>query len=292
MFLTIFTPTFNRAKLLPRLYDSLIKQTDNDFEWVIVDDGSTDDTKNVIRDIISKNNCFPIVYEYRDNGGKHRAVNRGLDLARGKLFYIVDSDDMLPDTAIATIRRVESTLPEKGKWAGVAGLKGCISSNDAIGSTFKNRDHVDATSVERDKYRIIGDKAEVVYTDVFRRFKFPEFENERFLTENAVWYAIADAGYKFRWFNQIIYRGEYLEGGLTDNYERLRKENPRGYLYVYALRYKTVKGIRKKLASALNYKIIAQSIEMSNKQMREDSGISGLAFALATAYNIIFRKVK
>lgn len=291
MFLTIFTPTFNRARLLLRLYDSLVKQTDKDFEWIIVDDGSTDNTKTTIDDIMHQNCSFPIIYEYQENGGKHRAVNRGLDLAKGKLFYIVDSDDILPNYAVAKIKDVESTLPQKGKWAGVAGLKGYISSNKAIGRSFVNCDFVDATSIERDKYHIEGDKAEVVYTDVFKQFKFPEFENEKFLTENAVWYAIAHAGYKFRWFNQIIYLGDYLDGGLTNNYERLRNENPRGYLYVYALRYKVVRGIRKKLSSALNYKIIAKKIGMSKRQMIETSGISSIAFMLATLFNKIFRKL-
>lgn len=291
MFLTIFTPTFNRARLLSRLYDSLVKQTDKDFEWIIVDDGSTDNTKATVDDIMQQNSSFPIIYEYQENGGKHRAVNRGLDLAKGKLFYIVDSDDILPNEAVAKIKDIESTLPQKGKWAGVAGLKGYISLNKAIGRSFVNCEFVDATSIERDKYHIEGDKAEVVYTDVFKQFKFPEFENEKFLTENAVWYAIAHAGYKFRWFNQIIYLGDYLDGGLTNNYERLRNENPHGYLYVYALRYKTVKGIRKKLSSALNYKIIAKKIGMSKKQMIESSGISSIAFTLATLFNKIFRKV-
>ncbi len=291
MYITIFTPTYNRASLLYRLYESLSNQTDKDFEWIIVDDGSTDNTKTVVDDIIHRNTDFHIIYNYQENGGKHRAVNHGLDLAQGKLFYIVDSDDILPETSIATIREIESQLPQEGKWAGVAGLKGYISSNQAIGNSFKNRDFVDATSVERDKYHIYGDKAEVVYTDIFRQFKFPEFENEKFLTENAVWYAIANAGYKFRWFNKIIYLGEYRDGGLTDNYERLKTQNPRGYLYVYALRYKAVKGIRKKLSSALNYKIIAQSIGMSKKQMTESSGISGATFTLASLFNKIFRKI-
>lgn len=291
MYLTIFTPTFNRAHLLSRLFDSLVNQTDKDFEWIIVDDGSTDNTKAVIDDIIRRNNNFPIIYEYQENGGKHRAVNRGLNLAKGKLFYIVDSDDILPNDAVAAIKEIESQLPDKGKWAGVAGLKGYISSNKAIGRSFVNREFVDATSIERDKYHIDGDKAEVVYTDVFRQFKFPEFENEKFLTENAVWYAIADAGYKFRWFNQIIYLGDYLDGGLTNNYEKLRSENPHGYLYVYALRYRAVRGIRKKLSSALNYKKIAKKLGMSKRQMIEASGISGIAFILATLFNKIFKKV-
>ena len=96
MLITVFTPTYNRAKLLPRLYKSLQEQTNKDFEWVIVDDGSTDNTKEVIDNIITQQeNDFPIRYFYKENGGKHTAINQGAKEAKGELFFIADSDDVL-----------------------------------------------------------------------------------------------------------------------------------------------------------------------------------------------------
>ena len=99
MLLTLLTPTYNRGKLLWRLYESISKQTYRDFEWLIVDDGSTDDTRKVVEEQIlneANNNHLTIRYVYKNNGGKHTAVNKGVDLANGDLIFIADSDDMLP----------------------------------------------------------------------------------------------------------------------------------------------------------------------------------------------------
>ena len=93
VFCTVFTPAYNRKELLYRLYESLVEQTSKDFEWVIIDDGSTDGTDDMIASI--KEDSFSIIYKKVENGGKHRAINRGLDIAEGEVFAIVDSDDYL-----------------------------------------------------------------------------------------------------------------------------------------------------------------------------------------------------
>ena len=102
MQITVFTPTYNRAHLLPRLYKSLCAQTCKDFEWVIVDDGSVDDTKSIIDGFIN-DNSITIRYFCQENGGKHRAINRGVKEAKGNLFFIADSDDTLPEKSIETV---------------------------------------------------------------------------------------------------------------------------------------------------------------------------------------------
>lgn len=96
--LTIFTPTFNRAHTLPRLYESLLNQTDYNFEWLIVDDGSSDDTSNLIETF--KDEKFPIRYIYQNNGGKHIASNVGLKAAKGDIFVVLDSDDWFYPNAV------------------------------------------------------------------------------------------------------------------------------------------------------------------------------------------------
>ena len=103
MMLTLLTPTYNRGNLLVRLYESILKQTYRDFEWLIVDDGSTDDTRKVLEGQIlndANNNHLTVRYVYKNNGGKHTAVNKGVDLANGELIFVADSDDMLPENAI------------------------------------------------------------------------------------------------------------------------------------------------------------------------------------------------
>lgn len=101
--ITIFTPTYNRAYRLPNLYKSLQEQTCKDFEWLVVDDGSTDNTSKLFEQWQAEENSFPIRYFKQPNGGKHRAINRGVKEAKGELFFIVDSDDTLSSNAIRIV---------------------------------------------------------------------------------------------------------------------------------------------------------------------------------------------
>lgn len=230
-FITVFTPTYNRAYIIKNLYESLKAQTDFDFEWLIVDDGSTDNTEQLIDEFIKKHNRFQIRYYKKENGGKHTAINKGLELAEGEMFFIVDSDDCLLSNAISKIKEWENGINEKEKFAGVSGNKG-YSEEKLVGSTFKG-EYVDATSLERNKLNINGDKAEVFYTALLRKYKFPEFKGEKFLTEDVVWSRIANDGYKIRWFNEIIYTCRYRDDGLFVQYNKLLASNPKGFaLYV------------------------------------------------------------
>lgn len=210
---TVFTPTYNRAELLPRLYESLTLQSYKNFEWLIVDDGSTDKTENVVCNLTDKTHDFNIRYIKKENGGKHTAINVGVTNALGKYFFIVDSDDWLPTNSLETIRNYFMSLPANEKFCGVGGLK-CSSNGKLVGKSF-NAKYVDCTSLERRNHQILGDKAEVFYTNILQRYPFPVFQGENFVTETVVWYRIADAGYKIRWFNERIYYCEYLQDGLT-----------------------------------------------------------------------------
>ena len=202
MFITIFTPTYNRAHLLPRLYDSLCKQTYIDFEWVIVDDGSSDKTDEVVLSFIS-NKLFSINYIKQKNGGKHRAINRGVKEAKGELFFIVDSDDMLPSNALDCVIKMYETIKNDYSFAGVVGIDSTING-DRISSGF-NSDVLDCTEVEaRCKYHIKGDMKEVFRTDVLREFPFPEIDGEKFCPEELQLVRISTK-YKFRYYNNIIY---------------------------------------------------------------------------------------
>ena len=226
-YITVFTPTYNRADTLKRLYQSRVAQSSHAFEWLIVDDGSTDNTEELVGSFRLENAPFPIRYHRQANGGKHTAINKGVALAKGYMFFIVDSDDYLTEDAVEKVISWEKSIAQESKFAGVSGNRG-FSENDIIGETFEGK-YVDATALERDKHNILGDKAEVYYTDVLRKYPFPVFENERFLTESVVWNRIAADDNRIRWFNQIIYITEYREDGLTRQYLKLLSENPRGY---------------------------------------------------------------
>lgn len=229
MRITVFTPTYNRAYTLPRLYESLKVQTFHDFEWVIVDDGSTDNTTEVVNGFIQGSPFFEIKYRKTENGGKHRAINRGMDMVSGELFLMMDSDDWLREDALEWIDRIENTIPvnQKHQFAGVYGLK-CYADGSVIGSTFEGRT-LDITYFERGKYGVAGDKAEVYYTKYMRQFPFPEYDGENFCTECLVWDQIAALGLKLRYFNEGIYFCEYLEDGLTHREKKLYAENPKQY---------------------------------------------------------------
>ncbi len=228
VFCTIFTPAYNRAHLIPRLYESLKKQTNKNFEWVVVDDGSVDGTDKLFEKYLKDKNDFKITYFKQENGGKHRAINKGLELSSGKLFFIVDSDDYLLDSAIEKLYNYENNINDLNGFIGVSGLRG-YSNDKAIGS-FINKDYIDAYNNERKYYNLLGDKAEAYYTDILKNYKFPEIENERFVSESVVWNKIAADGYKIRWFNEVIYICDYLDDGLTKQGMKLYKNNPIGYL--------------------------------------------------------------
>ena len=244
---TVFTPTYNRAYTIENLYRSLQRQSFVDFEWIVVDDGSTDDTESLFQSFQQEKNEFPIRYIKTENQGKHRAINRGVSVARGEMFYIVDSDDYLPDDALEVIDKMERTISpeEKAQFGGVCGQKG-YDLETPIGKSF-DEEILDITSLERQKHNVSGDKAEVFYTRILRNYPFPEFEGEKFLTECVVWDKIAYDRYKLRFFNHILMICEYLPDGLSAKGRALFEGNPAGwglYLYQNGL-YKKTTGIAK-----------------------------------------------
>lgn len=227
-FCTVFTPTYNRATLLKRLYESLKQQTFQDFEWVVVDDGSTDDTVALVQSFVDEKQ-LSIKYVKVENGGKHRAINKGLELAEGEIFAIVDSDDYLTANALQKISEWFAEIEKENSktFCGVAGGKG-YDQDSMIGTTFLG-EYVDATPLERKRYHITGDKFEVFYTDVLRKYPFPSFEGEKFMSEIVVWTRLGKDGYYIRWHQDIVYICDYLEDGLTTNNFRVLSNSPKGY---------------------------------------------------------------
>ncbi len=227
--ITIMTPTFNRAYILKNAYESLKNQDSFAFEWIIVDDGSLDETEQLVKSWVEKEKNFSIVYFKQQNGGKHRAVNKGVSLAKYEYFFILDSDDSLTKNAVSKVHEWISSIEGQEGFAGVSGLRG--NGKTAIGGKPKFS-YVDATNLERKKYGLLGDKAEIYKTEVLRQYPFPEFEGENFLRESAVWDGIAKDGLKIRWFNEIIYLCEYIEDGLTKNTSiQTYAKNFNGYTY-------------------------------------------------------------
>ncbi|MGM8362794.1 glycosyltransferase family A protein [Flavobacterium sp. ARAG 55.4] len=231
MLVTVFTPTYNRAYIITQLYESLLRQSDTSFEWVVVDDGSTDHTEEFFEQIL-KENKIVISYIKTENGGKQRAINRGVAVAKGSLFFIVDSDDYLTDDAILNISKSWDSIKEKEKIAGLCFRIINYTTHKFIGGDCDVQEG-EYTSIEiANKLQILGDKAEIFKTSIMKLFPFPEFENENFVPEALVWNRISKK-YKLRFINKGIYFCEYLPDGLSYNFYKNLQKNPSGFALFY-----------------------------------------------------------
>ena len=266
---TVFTPTYNRGYLLTRLYQSLCAQKFKDFEWIIVDDGSSDDTVSIVELLQRRhrNKDFSIRYYRKENGGKHTAINVGVKKAQGDLFFIADSDDILPSNALQTVAEVWEQTKYDNSIGGICGLDGDINDGSIIGTGFPKEVHllnielsnhinigyIDATTRDvRFKLKVDGDMKEVFRTSVLREYPFPEIKGERFCPEVLVWNRIASK-YKLRHINKIIYLVEYQQDGITSAITRSRMNSPIASTMTYAEMLDYNISLRWKIRSAINY---------------------------------------
>jgi len=203
---TVFTPTFNRVSLLPRLYESLQQQTYRDFEWLIIDDGSTDLTTQIAEEWKGEG-LINLRYIWQENAGKHMAFNRAIREAQGELLLAIDSDDaLLPKSLEIFSRHWDDiqTLPadQAAKFSGVTGL-----CQDQFGNVYGDQfpsDAFDSDANEiRYKYRTKGEKKGFHKTDVHKQFPFPALKDHKFVPESIVWNAIGQ-NYKTRFVNDIV----------------------------------------------------------------------------------------
>lgn len=252
--ITICTPTFNRAYRLPALYDSLCHQTDLNFEWLIIDDGSTDQTRELVhRWISSSNQNFIIRYYYQVNKGKHSAINRAINLANGNVFFIVDSDDVLTLDAVQLINQYLSIC--NVEIAGVCFRKADLSSKSMIGQPFPQKEFISDSIELMYEHGILGDKAEVFYTSMLKEHPFPIFDNENFVPEALIWNRIADE-HRLLCVDKVIYLCEYLPDGLSMGFNKNLFKNPKGFSLYYKECFK-----RQRLPTFYRFKYILRYIQ-------------------------------
>jgi glycosyltransferase involved in cell wall biosynthesis len=213
--ITILTPTYNRAYIIGKAYESLLRQTDFDFEWIIIDDGSSDGTKELVKTWTEKNTNFPITHRYKENEGKPSALNVGFSLAKGELTILLDSDDYLSDDAVETVKYEWDQLSNiRNEIAGMVFLQGYYKTGKPMSNLFP-KDHYRTSSIKlRHKDHFKGEKAQVFRTEVWRKFPFPVFENEKLCSEAVVSNRMA-IKYDAVFINKIIYWAEYLSDGYT-----------------------------------------------------------------------------
>jgi glycosyltransferase involved in cell wall biosynthesis len=225
VFITILTPAYNRAYTLRRLYESLENQTLKMFEWLIVDDGSSDETKEIVKEI-KGNASFQIKYIYKNNGGKHTAINEGIKEIKTELTFIVDSDDFLTSDAVKTIytkwEQYRNNLDIGSMWFLQSDINGNI-----VGEKFPEDEFISTYTNVIINSEIKGDKRAVYVTKARKEFPFPVLKDEKFIGEGTVHKRIGDH-YKCVFINKVIYKGEYLVDGLSKAGKKMRIKNPLG----------------------------------------------------------------
>lgn len=250
--ITVFTPTYNRAYIMNRLYESLKRQTDQSFIWLIVDDGSTDNTEELVYMWMSEN-IIEISYIKQKNGGKQRAHNKGVELCDTELFICVDSDDYLTDNAIECFLKKWDTIKDNEKVSGIVALRG-ISPNKPIGSYLPKGIEFSTLSDLYRKYKFNGDTALLYRSDILKAFPFYVADNEKFIGESYVYMQI-DQKYTLCLLNKILYICEYLPDGYTLNVRKLIKDNPRGYMILNRQAVVYSKSLKEKYLNTIRFLI-------------------------------------
>lgn len=254
--LTIFTATFNRGHLIERLYRSLLRQSCFDFEWLVIDDGSEDNTKELFETWMERSNPFPIRYYRQENCGLIRSLNKGIELANGEYFSKIDSDDYVVDTFAENLAKWLPQIQNDPAVYAVSGLRVTLDGIPLKGTWPKfpgNTEYIDATDLERSKYDLDADMCEAWRTDVLRNHPFPVWDGEKFAPEQIVFHQIALEGYKIRWYSVPMSICEYQEGGLTLGASKLEKQNPMGYAMMYNHKLKYLRGAKARLKAAMQF---------------------------------------
>lgn len=225
--LSIITPVYNREKLLEKCYQSLLVQTKKDFEWIIIDDGSTDNSLEVARSFKAG---FPIKVIAKQNGGKHTALNSSHPYIEGKYVLILDSDDYLIPLAVETVLNGWKKYASQDEIGMVTFLKGEDEQHPSC--MAYPGDEGKPVDIIRYRRKCISsnDACEVIRTELFIKYPFPVFEGEKFISEGALWNRVGHT-HKCVYINTVIYIAEYLEEGLTKSGKPLRVHNPNGGMY-------------------------------------------------------------
>lgn len=234
MFVTVFTPTYNRANLIGRVFESLMAQTFRDFEWIIIDDGSTDSTSDVVNGFKLRAD-FPIKYIARENRGKVASINEALDYAAGEFFLVFDSDDWCTKSALEGFHRAWSKLDrcEQNDYCAVSCLK-AYQNGSIVGEDYSGIRQFGGSYIDRFNKRIKGDKWEFIRTSVHRSAKYDLADGERYMAPEYAW-LLMGVKYKTIFLNEVLSIIEYQADGISRNNLKYRVNNPKSAARFYSL---------------------------------------------------------
>ena len=263
-FITIFTPTYNRVHTLPKLWKSLSNQTSKNFEWLIVDDGSTDNTQQVVEQWI-RYATFPIRYHYQQNAGKMAAHNKGVKLANGELFVCIDSDDYISNDCVELIENEWTLWEQRDDIAGILAYKRLINGHNM---PFPNIDCL--SMLELHKSGFTGDTTIIIRTDVFKQYPFPILKGEKFILEGYVYNQISQ-NYKMRIFPQYLTICEYMPDGYSNNIIKLQKNYPGGWALCAQQSYGYSSKLSEKIKNMARFIAFSRQFGYSSKRIIKDS---------------------
>lgn len=281
--ITIFTCTYNRAHTLVRTYQSLCKQTCKGFEWLIIDDGSTDNTKDLVREWIRNTKDFAIRYCYKENGGLHTAYNKAIEMMNTELCVCIDSDDWMPENAVHRIL----LFWENNKRSDVGGILGLDAYEDGriIGGKFpeglKKLKMIEMSS----KYHHHGDVKVVHRVDLLKEVApMPSFEGEKNFNPIYLFCKI-DIKYPLLLLNEVLCYVEYQEDGMTNNIFRQYLNSPRSFseLRKLMMRRPDVSSLVK-FKNAIHY--VSSQLICRNKRWLSDSPLK-LMTVLAVPFGLV-----
>jgi glycosyltransferase involved in cell wall biosynthesis len=225
--LTVFTPTYNRAYCLHHCYESLKRQSSKDFIWLIIDDGSTDSTKEIVKEWVAEN-VIKIKYHWQQNQGMHGGHNTAYELIDTELNVCIDSDDYMPDDAVEKI----ITFWDKYGSSQVSGIIGLDSNdkNQVIGTRLPEDLRTSTLFDLYNKHGVLGDKKIVYRTELTRRYPYPIYENEKYVGL-AYKYYMLDKEYEMLLLNEVLCCVEYLPDGSSLNMLNQYRKNPMGFAF-------------------------------------------------------------
>lgn len=225
--LTVFTPTYNRKNTIVRTYESLKRQTSKNFLWMVIDDGSSDGTGDLVKQWAEQETDFLIQYVYKKNGGLHTGYNKAIELAQTELMVCIDSDDYVPDNAVELIESIWKK--NKGdKIGGIIGLDQAISGQ-IIGNRMPAQKTINLADVAVGLIDVHGDKKQVVRTDLYKKVApMPTFEGEKNFNPYYMILQIA-VNYEFLVTNEVLCIVDYQENGMAANIWKQFYDSPNSF---------------------------------------------------------------
>lgn len=276
--LTVFTPSFNRAHTLPRTYESLCNQSNKNFIWLIIDDGSTDNTAELIEVWKKQNNGFEIRYIYKKNGGMHTAHNTAYENIDTELNVCIDSDDMMASDAVSIICETWNKV-RNNKYAGLIGLNSDFDGN-ILGPEFPFTGY-ETTLFGFNRDFGSEDKKLVYRTDVMNQYPpYPEFEGEK-LVALSYKYLLCDQDYTLYAINNILCNVEYQANGSSNTIWKQRVESAKGFAFYKNVRMKYPFSKKILIKDTIHY--IASSIIGKDREFIKKSSRKGLTVLLIPA---------